>query len=179
MNVDAEATDRIARQTLAHYARRCWWVSRDDLAQIIATTVLVAHSTYRPDKGPWENYLRRSLRLRLGDELLAMSSPVSARSGHRTPLRGHSAVELSEGNGGAYRSTPEDLVSAAELREHVRALVLRSGFAPQIASLILQELSYQDAREELNVSTQSLASTVRSAISSLKRAPLVRSLLEQ
>lgn len=175
--VDAPTTERVARRTLAHYAKRCWWIPRDELAQIIATTVLTARRTFDNTR-PWENYLQRALRLRIGDELLAMSSPVSARSGHRTPLRGHVSVEVNDANAGAYRATPEAIVAAHEIREHVRAFVLSQGFEPQIAAVILEELSYQAAQSELGRSTQSISSSVRRAVESLRTAPQMRALLE-
>jgi len=175
--IDATTTRNIASRTAASYIKRCWWVDPDDVRQIVALTILSAARTYSPEHGQWSHYLQRALRLRLGDELLAQSSPVSARSGHRTPLVGHTRAEVSP-TLPAHCATPETTLAIAELRALLYREASAIGVQPHVVALLLDETSYAAERERLGVTTELLVKATQRALKLLRSSHLLAELRE-
>lgn len=85
----------IAHTVAVYYARKCWWSDAQDLEQEAMVECLRALRAFDPDLGtPVKSYLFTAARRAIVNYLLAQSSPVSARSGHRSVLVGLHAADL-------------------------------------------------------------------------------------
>ncbi len=113
------------------YARGSAWKDEEDLQQEGILAALGAMETWDPDKGPLENYLRRSVTYALRAFVRRGLSPVSCRSVGMLPrLEGLRAVGLRSDEGGAIPDpgpSPEAAVHQKRWREAVIFRLRRIG----------------------------------------------------
>jgi hypothetical protein len=97
--------DKVVCSVAARYARRCWWVDKEDLQQVGWEAALKALRTWDPQVGvPAAAYLWRACSFAMRRYLWLESSPVSGgmndpkrcRTQHRASLEHPAVVHLSD-----------------------------------------------------------------------------------
>ena len=85
-------SQEIVNRVVNSYARKCWWVDKDDLLQQAAVVRIEVERAGCPTP----QYLRTALNRQLSTYLWGLSSPVTApKDGRREKLRGVHRAELS------------------------------------------------------------------------------------
>lgn len=160
---EMERVYKLVRKMAGRYARRCWWVERDDLIQTGYTAVLEAMWTWDSERGEFAPYAMWMANRDMREYLWSNSAPVSAPRGHRYErARGLFRAPL-DAEAHQAPDGPEDLLQRAAIYREVMAAVERCDTWGALEATLLDGLSREATGRLLGVSPGTVRGMVLSA----------------